>query len=129
MKIIISIIFFLFTITLTAPAQAEVWYDKLPPSGEYAPLPEQASPAPKDFENINSDPASADGSGVEGDDANTEQPDAPSDANSTDPVSEPVVADSSVGNKLKPWLVVICALIASAAVTYFIWRRRPTNQS
>lgn len=125
MKIIVSISLFVLFFSLSLPVKAEVWYDKLPKSGEYAPPPDSTAKAPKDFIDMN---ASED-SNTEDNESKTEIDNPSNDVGSVEiqesTDSSKVDTPSGSTAPVNALLVVLLVLAGSGFIIYLIWNQRP----
>ncbi len=109
-------------------ARAQQWYDKIPRSGEYAPLPEPGTTQkPKDFDSLNVVPedergdASSSGSGES---ENQNLPIRTEGSLTSNDATSATTQEKPVGGSTIWWMVGIVGLIILALITAPFWLKR-----
>lgn len=125
MKIIITISLFVLIFAQPLPVRAEIWYDKLPASGEYIPPSESTMKTPKDFIDINSSTQTGSRDYQQNDNTSTPSGDLSTEQTQGIGSSDQVVVTPESTNSVSAWLLVLSALIGFGAVVTFVWKRRP----
>ena len=125
MKIIITISLFVLIFAQPLPVRAEIWYDKLPASGEYIPPSESTMKTPKDFIDINSSTQTGSRDYQQNDNTSTPSGDLSTEQTQGIGSSDQVVVTPESTNSVSAWLLVLLALIGFGAVVTFVWKRRP----